>query len=92
MRPPLDASKEVGLELNSEETLSVCSCLASEGRMQGKKHNVMIANRSFENSVTFRYLGTIITHENNIYEVVKSTSNSGNAYNYRNHYVLLSII
>jgi hypothetical protein len=41
---PLDASKDVGLEVNSEKTkYMLMSC-----KKAGQKHSIKIANRSFE--------------------------------------------
>jgi hypothetical protein len=47
-----DASKEVGLEVNAEES-SICCCLVT--RMQGKIMTKS-ATRSFENVAQFKYL------------------------------------
>jgi hypothetical protein len=41
----VDASKEVGLEVNAEKT--VCCCVIT--RMQGKNNDINIANRCFGN-------------------------------------------
>jgi hypothetical protein len=44
-----DASKEVGLEVNTEKTKYM------------QNHDIKIGNRCFENVKQFRYLGTTIT-------------------------------
>jgi hypothetical protein len=49
----LDASKEVGLEVNPEGTKYM---LMSRSQKIGKKHSIKIANRSFEDVAKFRYL------------------------------------
>jgi hypothetical protein len=48
----LDASKEVGLETNSEKT----KYMLMSGKKAGQKHGIKIANRSFEGVAKFRYL------------------------------------
>jgi hypothetical protein len=50
----LDASKEVGLEVNPEKTKYM---LMSRSRKIGQKHSIKIANRSFEEVAKFKYLG-----------------------------------
>jgi hypothetical protein len=46
----LDASKEVGLEVNSEETKYM---LMSRSQKIGQKYSIKIANRSFEDAEKF---------------------------------------
>jgi hypothetical protein len=72
----LDASKEVGLEVNPEETKYM---LMSRGQKIGQKHSIKIANRSFEDAAKFKYLGTTLTDQNHMHEEIKSRLNSGNA-------------
>jgi hypothetical protein len=50
------ASKEVGLEVNSEKTKYM---LLSRRQNAGQNHDIKIGNRCFENVAQFRYLGTI---------------------------------
>jgi hypothetical protein len=53
----LDAGKEVGLEVNPEETkYMLMSC-----QKKGQKHSIKIGNRSFENVAEFKYLRTTLT-------------------------------
>jgi hypothetical protein len=53
----LDASKEVGLEVNPEKTKCVLMSLC---RKIGYKHSIKVANRSFEDVAKFMYLGTTL--------------------------------
>ena len=56
-----DASKVVGLEVNTEITKYM---LLSLDQNAGKIHDISIENRSFENMANFKYLGTTITNQN----------------------------
>jgi sorting nexin-29 len=72
----IDASKEVGLEVNPEKTKYM---LMSRGQKIGQKRSIKTANRSFEDVAKFRYLGTTLTDRNCMHEEIKSRLNSGNA-------------
>jgi hypothetical protein len=72
----LDASKEVGLEVNPEETKYM---LMSRSQKTGQKHGIKIANRSFEDVAKFRHHGTTLTDQNHMHEEIKSRVISGNA-------------
>jgi hypothetical protein len=72
----LDASKEVGLEVNPEKTKYM---LMSRSQKTGQKYSINIENRSFEYVAKFRYFGTTLTDQNHMHEVIKSRLNSGNA-------------
>jgi hypothetical protein len=64
----IDASKEVGLEVNAERT-----------KYTHQNPDIKITNRSFENMAQFIYLGTTVTNQNLIQEEIKRRLNSGNA-------------
>jgi hypothetical protein len=72
----IDASKEVGLEVNVEKTKYM---LVSRDQNAGQNREIKIGNRSFENVSQFRYLGTTVTNPNLIQEEIKRRLNSGNA-------------
>jgi hypothetical protein len=69
----IDASKEVGIEVNSEKTKYK---LMSRHQNAGQSHNIKIANRSFENVTIFKYLAT---DPNLIHEEINSRLKSRNA-------------
>jgi hypothetical protein len=72
----LDASKEVGLEVNPEKTKYM---LMSRSQKTGQKYSIKIANRSFEDVAEFKYLGTTLIGQNHMHKEIKSRLNSGNA-------------
>jgi hypothetical protein len=72
----IDATKEVGLEINVEKTKYI---LLSRHQNVGRNWDIKIANRSSENVSQFIYLGTTVTDQNLIQEEIKRRLNSGNA-------------
>jgi hypothetical protein len=72
----IDASKEVGLEINVDKTKYM---LLSRHQNVGQNRDIKIANRSFENVSQFKYLGTTVTDQNFIQEEIKRRLNSDNA-------------
>jgi hypothetical protein len=76
METLIDASKEVGLEINVEKTKYI---LLSRHQNVGQNRDIKIAKRLFENVPQFRYLGTTVTNQNLIQEEIKRRLNSGNA-------------
>jgi hypothetical protein len=55
----LGASKEIGLEMNSEKT----KYMLMSRKKAGQKHSIKIANRSFEGVANFKYLEAILTDQ-----------------------------
>jgi hypothetical protein len=64
----LDASKEVGLEVNPEKI----KYMLMSRQMIGQKHSIKIANRSFEDVAKFKYLRTTQTDQNCMHEEIKA--------------------
>jgi hypothetical protein len=72
----LQASRDTGLEINTEKTkYIIIFCHPNTGQNQ----NIRIANESFENVEKFKYLGTTLKYQNDVYDEIKSRLNSGNA-------------
>jgi hypothetical protein len=64
----IDASKEVGLEVNVEKT-----------KYMLVSRDIKIGNKLFETALYFRYLRTTVTNHNLIQEEIKRKLNSGDA-------------
>jgi hypothetical protein len=56
----IDASKEVGLDVNIQKTKYM---LVSRHENVGQNRDIKIAKRSFENMSQFKYLGTTVTNQ-----------------------------
>jgi hypothetical protein len=69
----IDASKEVGLEVNAHKTKYV---LLSHHQNAGRNHDIKTVNRSCKNAAQFKYLGT--TNQNLIWEKIMRRLNSHN--------------
>jgi hypothetical protein len=85
----IDASKEVGLEVNVERTEYM---LVSRDQNADQNRDIQTGNRSFENVSHFKYLGTIETNKNLIKEEIKSRLNSRNACYHSVHNLLSSLM
>jgi hypothetical protein len=85
----LDASKEVGLEVNPEKTKYM---LVSTCQNVGQRQSIKFANRSFGSVVKFKHVGTTLKNQNCIQEEIKSRLNSGNACYYSVQSLLLATI
>jgi sorting nexin-29 len=72
----IDATKEVGLEVNVDKTKYM---LLSPHKNVDQNRDIKLANRSFENVSQFKYLGTTVTNQNLIQGEIKRRLNSGNA-------------
>jgi hypothetical protein len=64
----LQASKEVGLEVNTEKTKCI---VISRHQNALQNHTLLTANKSFENMAKFKYLGLTVTNQNCIYVEIK---------------------
>ena len=71
------ASKDVGLEINTDKT-KYTYMVMSRDQNAGRSHNVKTDNKSFLRVEQFRCLGTTITNQNYIQEEIKSRLKSGN--------------
>jgi hypothetical protein len=76
METLIDASKEVGLEVNTKKTKYM---LLSRHQNAGQSYDIKLANGCFENVAKLRYLRTTMTNRNLIQEGIKRRLNSGNA-------------
>jgi hypothetical protein len=70
-------SKEVGLDVNTEKTISIFCCFIN--RMLGKNHNIKVANRSTKNAAKFKYFRLTATNQNLMDEEIKNRLIPSNA-------------
>ncbi|KAJ4448413.1 hypothetical protein ANN_10429 [Periplaneta americana] len=72
----LEASKEIGLEVNREKTKYMI--MSRDGNIV-RLGNIKFGNLSFEEAEKFKYLGATVTNINYIREEIKHRINMGNA-------------
>ncbi|KAJ4432156.1 hypothetical protein ANN_20772 [Periplaneta americana] len=72
----LEASKEIGLEVNPEKTKYM---IMSRDQNIVRNGNIKIGDLSFEEVEKFKYLGATVTNINDIREEIKRRINMGNA-------------
>jgi hypothetical protein len=72
----LDASKEIGMKVNSEKTKYM---FMSRHQTAGQSNYIRVANKSFQKVAKFKHLGSTLTDQNCIHEEIWSRLNSGNA-------------
>jgi hypothetical protein len=70
------ASKEIRLDVKVDITEYM---VMSRDQNVGRSHNIKIDYSSCERLEEFKYLGTTLTNQNSIQEVIKSRLKSGNA-------------
>ncbi|KAJ4429544.1 hypothetical protein ANN_21713 [Periplaneta americana] len=71
----LEASKEIGLEVNPEKTKYM---IMSRDQNIVRNGNIKLGNLSFEEVEKFKYLGATVTNINDIREEIKHRINMGN--------------
>ncbi|KAJ4449842.1 hypothetical protein ANN_01248 [Periplaneta americana] len=72
----LEASKEIGLEVNPEKNIYM---IVSRDQNIVRNGNIRIGNLSFEEVEKFKYLGATVTNINDTREEIKHRINMGNA-------------
>ncbi|KAJ4449192.1 hypothetical protein ANN_00589 [Periplaneta americana] len=83
----LEAGKEIGLEVNSENTKYM---IMSRDENIVRNGNIKIGNLSFEEVEKFKYLGATVTNINDTREEIKHRINMGNACYYSVEQILSS--
>jgi hypothetical protein len=75
-QPLLVASKEIGLDVNSDRTKYM---VVSRDQTTGRSHSMKIHNSSFDRVEDLKYLGTTLKNKSSIQEKIKDRLKSGNA-------------
>ncbi|KAJ4431444.1 hypothetical protein ANN_20042 [Periplaneta americana] len=83
----LEASKEIGLEVNPEKTKYM---IMSRDENIVRNGNIKIGNLSFEEVEKFKYLGATVTNINDTRQEIRHRINMGNACYYSIEKILLS--
>jgi hypothetical protein len=68
----INASKKADLGVNAEKTKYMSLSLHQKA---GQNHDIATANKSFDNVVKFKYLGTTVINQNLIHEKIESKLN-----------------
>jgi hypothetical protein len=66
----MDASKETGLEVNSEK---IKYMFMSRHQTAGQRNYIIVANKSFEKVEKFKYFGATLTDKNCIHGEIRSS-------------------
>jgi hypothetical protein len=74
--PLIGASKEVGLEVNVENTKYM---LVPHDQNPDQNRDIETGHKSFQNVSQFKYLGMTVTSQNSIQREIKRRLNCGNA-------------
>jgi hypothetical protein len=69
MEAVVHTSEEVGLEINAEKTKYI---FMSRYQTTGQNHNIRVTDISFESVTNFKYLGIIVTNQNNIHDEINT--------------------
>jgi glutaredoxin-related protein len=85
----LEVSKDIGLEINAEKAKYM---IMSHHPNLEQNWNIRITNESFENVAKFKYLGMMLTNQNDIHDEIKRRLDLGNACCYPVHNLLSSCL
>ena len=83
----IKASKDIGLEVNSEKTKYM---ITSHQQNTLQNQNIVIENLSFEKVEKSKYLGVMVTNTNDIHKEIKCRINIGDACYYSIEKILSS--
>jgi hypothetical protein len=71
---------QITKKVDVEKTQRTRHIVMSRHQNVGQNHNLLVANKSFENVASFKSLWTAVRNQNIIQEVIKSRLNSGNIF------------
>ena len=81
--------RETVLEVNADKSKYM---VMSRDQNAGRSYSIRTDNNVFERVKEFKYLGTVVTHQNSIREEIKSRLGSGNACYHSVHNILSSCL